>query len=404
MNINDIRQQFPVLDQQVYGKPLVYLDNAATTQKPLCVLEHIENSYRHKNANVHRGTYLLSQEATAEYEEARKVVADFINAASEKEIIFTRGATESLNLLAFCIGETFCDEGDEIIISTMEHHSNIVPWQLLAQRKNLKIKVIPISEQGVLDLDAYQNLLSERTKVVAITHLSNVLGTINPIKKMTEMAHKYNAMVVVDGAQSIAHLKVDIRDLDADFFAFSGHKVYAPTGIGVLYGKKELLEQLTPYQSGGEMIKTVTWEETTFNDVPYKFEAGTPNYIGATALAVALQYINRIGREEIEQEEKTLLAYMTNRLKEEINGIRIIGESEEKCGVLSFLVKDIHPYDLGVILDKCGIAVRVGHHCAQPLMDFYGIPGTVRASLGIYNAKEDIDQFVTALKKTIALF
>lgn len=397
------REDFPLLARQVYGRRLVYLDNAATTQKPNVVLKTIEDGYRFRNANIHRGVHLLSQEATEMHEVARQQVASFLNASSSDEIIFTRGTTESINLVAFSFGESFCRAGDEIVVSQMEHHSNIVPWQLLAERKNLRLRVIPMDDNGELLLEEYRNMLNERTRLVAITHVSNVLGTINPIKEIVEIAHNTGAKVLVDGAQAVAHLLVDVQNLDVDFYAFSGHKIYAPTGIGVLYGKRELLEKMPPYQGGGEMIKKVTFERTTFNKLPYKFEAGTPDFISSTALAEALRYVLNVGWESIISYEEDLLDYATKRLLE-IDGIRIFGNAPKKSGVLSFLVRDIHPYDLGMMLDKLGIALRTGHHCAEPLIDRLGVQGTIRASFALYNTKEEIDIFIDALKRVIAFF
>ena len=397
------REDFPLLARQVYGRRLVYLDNAATTQKPNVVLKTIEDGYRFRNANIHRGVHLLSQEATEMHEAARQQVASFLNASSSDEIIFTRGTTESINLVAFSFGESFCRAGDEIVVSQMEHHSNIVPWQLLAERKNLRLRVIPMDDNGELLLEEYRNMLNERTRLVAITHVSNVLGTINPIKEIVEIAHNTGAKVLVDGAQAVAHLPVDVQNLDVDFYAFSGHKIYAPTGIGVLYGKRELLEKMPPYQGGGEMIKKVTFERTTFNKLPYKFEAGTPDFISSTALAEALRYVLNVGWESIISYEEDLLDYATKRLLE-IDGIRIFGNAPKKSGVLSFLVRDIHPYDLGMMLDKLGIALRTGHHCAEPLIDRLGVQGTIRASFALYNTKEEIDIFIDALKRVIAFF
>lgn len=397
------REDFPLLARQVYGRRLVYLDNAATTQKPNVVLKTIEDGYRFRNANIHRGVHLLSQEATEMHEVARQQVASFLNASSSDEIIFTRGTTESINLVAFSFGESFCRAGDEIVVSQMEHHSNIVPWQLLAERKNLRLRVIPMDDNGELLLEEYRNMLNERTRLVAITHVSNVLGTINPIKEIVEIAHNTGAKVLVDGAQAVAHLPVDVQNLDVDFYAFSGHKIYAPTGIGVLYGKRELLEKMPPYQGGGEMIKKVTFERTTFNKLPYKFEAGTPDFISSTALAEALRYVLNVGWESIISYEEDLLDYATKCLLE-IDGIRIFGNAPKKSGVLSFLVRDIHPYDLGMMLDKLGIALRTGHHCAEPLIDRLGVQGTIRASFALYNTKEEIDIFIDALKRVIAFF
>ena len=403
INIESIRQDFPILQREVYGKPLIYFDNGATTQKPRCMVESITEQYYSVNANVHRGVHFLSQQATELHEGSRKTVQQFINARSTNEIIFTRGTTESINLLAFSFGEEFCSEGDEIIISVMEHHSNIVPWQMLAARKGITIKVIPMNEKGELLMDEYKSFFSERTKLVSIAHVSNVLGTINPVKEMIAFAHEHGVPVLVDGAQSVPHMKVDVQDLDADFYAFSGHKIYGPTGVGVLYGKEEWLDKLPPYQGGGEMIQTVSFEKTTFNELPYKFEAGTPDYIGTTALAVSLDYISKIGIEEIAAYEHELTTYAMNRLKT-IEGMRIFGEADQKGSVISFLVGDIHHFDMGTLLDRLGIAVRTGHHCAQPLMQALGIEGTVRASFGLYNTKEEVDALVAGIERVRKMF
>ena len=402
LEIQHIRTDFPILTEKIYNKPLIYFDNAATTQKPKAVLDRIMYGYEHLNANIHRGVHFLSQKATEAHEEARKFVASYINAASSDEIIFTRGTTEAINLVAFSYGEYACSEGDEIVISVMEHHSNIVPWQMLCERKGMKLRIIPINEKGELNPDVFRSLINTRTKLVAITHVSNVLGTINPVKEIVESAHACNVPVLIDGAQAIPHIKVDMQDLDADFYVFSGHKVYAPTGIGVLYGKREWLEKIPPYQGGGEMIQTVTFEKTTYNELPFKFEAGTPDYIGSTALAEALKYLEKIGIERIAAYEKELTEYATNRLME-IDGMKIFGTSEHKSAVISFLVGNIHPYDIGMLLDKLGIAVRTGHHCAQPLIDSLGIPGTVRASFSFYNTKEEVDTFIEALKRVVGM-
>lgn len=399
---DEIRKDFPILSQKVYGRPLVYFDNAATVQKPNVVLEKIQSAYTTQNGNIHRGVHFLSQKATEEHEAARAYVAQYINASCSCEVIFTRGTTEAINLVATSFGECFCSEGDEVILSEMEHHSNIVPWQLLAEKKNLKLKIVKLDARGELDLSHYESLFSERTKLVAVAHVSNVLGTINPIKKIVQTAHRKGAKVLVDGAQAIPHLAVDVQDLDADFYAFSGHKVYAPTGIGVLYGKEALLNQLPPYQGGGEMIDRVSFRGTTYNQLPYKFEAGTPDYVGSTALAEALRYLKNIGLEDVCRHEQELLSYATERLKE-IDGVRIFGTSENKSGVLSFLVGNIHPYDIGALLDKLGVAVRTGHHCAQPLMDSLGIVGTVRLSFAVYNTKSEIDVFIDALKRVASM-
>lgn len=401
--IQEIRKDFPILSRTVYHKPLIYFDNAATTQKPRSVVESITDEYYSVNANVHRGVHFLSQQATELHEAARKTVQAFINAKSSDEIIFTRGTTESINLLASSFVESQMKAGDEVIISTMEHHSNIVPWQLQASKHGIIIKVIPMNDQGELLLDAYEELFTERTRLVSITHISNVLGTINPIKEMIATAHAHQVPVLIDGAQSIPHIKVDVQDLDADFYAFSGHKVYGPTGIGVLYGKEKWLDILPPYQAGGEMIQHVSFEKTTFNELPYKFEAGTPDYIGSTALAKALDYISAIGMEQISFHEHELTAYATQQMKQ-IEGMRIFGEAKEKGAVISFLVGNIHHLDMGTLLDQLGIAVRTGHHCAEPLMNRLGIEGTVRASFGLYNTKEEIDVFVSGIKRICSMF
>ncbi|MBQ7389259.1 MAG: cysteine desulfurase [Paludibacteraceae bacterium] len=403
-DIDKIRTEFPLLSRRVYDKRLVYLDNAATTQKPESVLKKIDEGYRYRNANIHRGVHLLSQEATEAHETARKQVATFLNARSADEIVFTRGTTEAINLVAYSFGERFCSEGDEIVLSQMEHHSNIVPWQMLAERKNLRLRVVPINERGELSPESYREMLTERTRLVAVAHVSNVLGTINPIKEIVEIAHEAGVRVLIDGAQAVAHLPVDVQALDTDFYAFSGHKIYAPTGIGVLYGKRELLEAMPPYQGGGEMIKKVTFEKTTYNGLPYKFEAGTPDFISSTALAEALRFVQDIGWESLIAHEDDLLAYATKRLQTEMEDVRIFGTAAHKSGVLSFLVRDIHPYDLGIMLDKLGIALRTGHHCAEPLIDSLGIPGTIRASFALYNTREEVDIFIEALKRAVALF
>ena len=386
-DIQKIREDFPILDREVYGKPLIYLDNGATTQKPRQVVEAITDEYYSVNANVHRGVHFLSQQATELHEASRETVRRFINARSSNEIVFTRGTTESINLLASSFADSQMKEGDEVIVSVMEHHSNIVPWQLQAARKGIVLKVIPMNDRGELLLDEYEKLFSERTKLVSFAHVSNVLGTVNPAKEMIATAHAHGVPVLIDGAQSVPHMKVDVQDLDADFFAFSGHKIYGPTGVGVLYGKEEWLDKLPPYQGGGEMIQSVSFEKTTFNELPFKFEAGTPDYIGTTALAKALDYVSAIGMENIAAHEHELTLYAMQRLKE-INGMRIFGEAEHKSSVISFLVGNIHHLDMGTLLDRLGIAVRTGHHCAQPLMIRLGIEGTVRASFGLYKYKK----------------
>lgn len=402
-DIQKIREDFPILQREVYGKPLVYLDNGATTQKPRCVVDAITEEYYSVNANVHRGVHFLSQQATELHESSRETVRRFLNARSTNEIVFTRGTTESINLLVSSFGEAFMREGDEVIISTMEHHSNIVPWQLLAARKGISIKVIPMSDKGELLLDEYEKLFSDRTKIVAVTHVSNVLGTINPIKDMIATAHAHGVPVLIDGAQSVPHLKVDVQDLDADFLAFSAHKIYGPTGVGVLYGKEEWLDRLPPYQGGGEMIQSVSFEKTVFNELPFKFEAGTPDYIGTTSLARALNYVDALGMENIAAHERELTAYAMQQLKQ-IPGMRIFGEAAEKDAVISFLVGDIHHFDLGTLLDRLGIAVRTGHHCAQPLMQRLGIEGTVRASFALYNTKEEADALVAGIDRVRKMF
>ena len=402
-NVEEIRADFPILARTVYGKPLVYLDNGATTQKPRCVVDAITDEYYSVNANVHRGVHFLSQQATELHEASRETVRRFINARSTNEIVFTRGTTESINLLASSFGEAFLGEGDDVIVSTMEHHSNIVPWQLLQMRKGIKLRVIPMNDCGELLLNEYERLFTERTRIVCVTHVSNVLGTVNPVKDMIATAHAHGVPVLVDGAQSIPHMPVDVQALDADFYVFSGHKVYGPTGVGVLYGKEEWLDKLPPYQGGGEMIQHVSFERTTFNELPFKFEAGTPDYIGTTGLARALDYVTTLGMDRIAAYEHDLTEYATRRLKE-IPGMRIFGEAAEKGSVISFLVGDIHHFDMGTLLDRLGIAVRTGHHCAQPLMQRLGIEGTVRASFALYNTKEEIDALVAGVERVSRMF
>ena len=402
-NVEEIRADFPILARTVYGKPLVYLDNGATTQKPRCVVDAITDEYYSVNANVHRGVHFLSQQATELHEASRETVRRFINARSINEIVFTRGTTESINLLASSFGEAFLGEGDEVIVSTMEHHSNIVPWQLLQMRKGIKLRVIPMNDCGELLLNEYERLFTERTRIVCVTHVSNVLGTVNPVKDMIATAHAHGVPMLVDGAQSIPHMPVDVQALDADFYVFSGHKVYGPTGVGVLYGKEEWLDKLPPYQGGGEMIQHVSFERTTFNELPFKFEAGTPDYIGTTGLAHALDYVTTLGMDRIAAYEHDLTEYATRRLKE-IPGMRIFGEAAEKGSVISFLVGDIHHFDMGTLLDRLGIAVRTGHHCAQPLMQRLGIEGTVRASFALYNTKEEIDALVAGVERVSRMF
>ncbi len=414
-NINDIRKQFPVLDQQVYGKPLVYFDNAATTQKPLCVIERERDYYLHENCNIHRGVHYLSQMATEAYENARKTVAQFINARQPQEIVFTRGTTESLNLLATSLGQLLVNDGDKVVVSAMEHHSNMVPWQQFLDRINRieadrinrinrmdNLLVIRMDKNGVLDLNHYEELLKQRPKIVSIAHISNTLGTVNPIKEMIAMAHKYDIPVVIDGAQSMAHQVIDVQDLDCDFYVFSGHKMYAPMGIGGLYGKMEWLEKMPPYQFGGEMVDTVSFEKTTFNKVPFKFEAGTPNVGAALGLETAVKFIQSFDRQEVEAYEDELLRYATQKLSS-IEGMHFIGQAPKRNGLISFVIDGIHPYDLGTIIDKMGVAVRTGHHCAEPVMTFFGIPGTVRASFAMYNTKEEIDIFVKAVNRAATM-
>ena len=403
ISIESIRKDFPILGREVYGKPLVYLDNAATTQKPQCVIDSISDAYRNVNANVHRGIHFLSQEATDMLEAARDNVRRFIGAGSTEEIIFTRGTTESINLLASSFAWAFLKEDDEVLISGMEHHSNIVPWQIQAQRYGFKLKVIPVTDLGELDMDAFDKLLGPKTKLVSITHVSNVLGTVNPVREIVAKAHKLGIPVAVDGAQSVPHISVNVKELGADFYAFSGHKIYGPTGIGVLYGRRELLEKMPPYQGGGEMIKRVTFQGTTYNDLPYKFEAGTPDYVGSIALGVALDYVQNIGMEQIAGYESELCSYAMQRLGE-IPGMRFIGNAPKRSGVISFLVGTIHPSDMGTLLDRLGIAVRTGHHCAEPLMDRFGIPGTVRASFAFYNTKAEIDTLVAGIERVRQMF
>ncbi len=402
LDAQTLRKDFPILSHQVYGKPLIYFDNSATTQKPRCVIEKIENSYYNVNANIHRGVHFLSQAATEAHEEARQAIQQFLNARSSNEIIFTRGTTESINLIASSFTDECVSPGDEIIVSVMEHHSNIVPWQIEAAKKGISIKVIPMNDNGELLLDEYEKLFSNKTKLVSVAHVSNVLGTINPIKEIIRIAHEHDVPVMVDGAQAVPHMKVDVQDLDAEFYAFSGHKIYGPTGIGVLYGKEEWLEKLPPYQGGGEMISSVSFEKTVFNELPFKFEAGTPDFIGSTALAEALRYVENIGMDNIAAYENDLLDYATRRL-ETIDGVRIFGKAPNKGAVLSFLVGNIHHYDMGMLLDRLGIAVRTGHHCAQPLMQRLGIEGAIRASFSFYNTHDEVDVLIDGLKRVIQM-
>jgi len=402
-NIKKIRNDFPALNQEVYQKPLVYFDNGATTQKPQIVIDTIKKLYSNQNSNVHRGVHYLSEQMTEKYELARKKAQKYLNARSEQEIIFTKGVTDSINLVSFSFGEKFISEGDEIIISRMEHHSNIVPWQIICQRKKAKLKIIPFNNKGELLIEEYEELINKKTKLVAIVHTSNSLGTINPVKKITKLAHKKNIPVLIDGAQAIQHERVDVQEIDCDFYAFSGHKTYGPNGIGVLYGKKKWLEKMPPYQSGGDMIEQVKFKKTTYNVLPHKFEAGTPNYIGAIGLGVALDYLENIGLDNIMNHERKLLNYGTERLAE-LKELKLYGTAEKKTCIFSFLLNNIHPYDLGVFLDKMGIAVRTGHHCTQPLWDYYKVEGSVRASLAFYNTFEEIDSLYQSLIKIQKIF
>lgn len=400
-NVRDIRQDFPALRQQVYGKNLIYFDNGATSQKPQMVLDAINRYYSMDNANIHRGVHHLSQKATNEYEEAREIIRRFIHAGKKEEIIFTKGTTDGINLVANSFGELL-SAGDEILISAMEHHSNIVPWQMLAERKKLVLKVIPINKRGELLMEEYQNLLSPKTRLVAVTHISNSLGTINPVEEIIEKAHAVGAKVLIDGAQSVQHTKVDVTAMNCDFFVFSGHKVFGPTGIGVLYGKEAILDEMPPYQGGGDMISKVTFERTTYNELPFKFEAGTPHIAGGICLGTALNYLDQFDPKELEEYERDLTEY-AQELLETFENIKLIGTARNKTSVVSFSVDGIHPFDIGTLLDKQGIAVRTGHHCTQPLMDFYQIPGTVRASFAFYNTREEIDQFIAAVEKSISM-
>lgn len=402
-DVNAIRKDFPILSTTVYDRPLIYLDNAATTQKPLCVLDAMRHEYLNANANVHRGVHYLSQQATELHEAARETVRRFINAGKTEEVIFTRGTTESINLVASSFCEEFMKEGDEIIVSVMEHHSNIVPWQLQAARRGVAVRVIPMNDEGELDMEAYAGMFTERTKIVSVAHVSNVLGTVNPVREMIRIAHSHGVPVLVDGAQSTPHFKVDVQELDCDFFAFSGHKIYGPTGIGVLYGKEEWLDRMPPYQGGGEMIESVTFEKTVFQSLPFKFEAGTPDYIATHGLAVALDYVNDIGLENISSHERELTSYCMEQMRS-IDGIALFGTSEHKDAVVSFLVGDIHHLDMGTLLDRLGIAVRTGHHCAQPVMQRYGIQGAVRASFAMYNTREEIDALVEGVRRVSRMF
>ncbi len=402
-NIQKVRDDFPILSRTVYDRPLVYLDNAATTQKPLCVLDAMRDEYLNVNANVHRGVHYLSQQATDLHEAARETVRRFINAPKTEEIIFTRGTTESINLVVSSFCEEFMGEGDEVIVSVMEHHSNIVPWQLQAAKRGIALKVIPIDDSGNLLMDEYEKLFSDRTKIVSVAHVSNTLGTVNPVKDIVRIAHEHGVPVMVDGAQSTPHFKVDVQDLDCDFFAFSGHKIYGPTGVGVLYGKEEWLDRLPPYQGGGEMIESVSFERTVFERLPFKFEAGTPDYVATHGLATALNYVSALGMDNIAAHEHELTAYCMEQMQT-IPGIRLFGTTPDKDAVVSFLVGDIHHLDMGTLLDRLGIAVRTGHHCAQPVMDRLGVQGVVRASFALYNTKEEIDALVSGVKRVATMF
>ena len=403
MDLQKIREDFPILGRKVYNRPLVYLDNGATTQKPRCVVEAMTEEYYSVNANVHRGVHFLSQQATELHEASRETVRKFINARSTNEIIFTRGTTESINLLACSFGEAMMKEGDEVIVSTMEHHSNIVPWQLVGERKGIRLRVIPMTDEGELMMDEYEKLFNENTRLVSVMHVSNVLGTVNPVSRIIEVAHSHGVPVMIDGAQSTPHFAVDMQELDCDFFAFSGHKIYGPTGVGVLYGKEERLDKLPPYQGGGEMIKNVSFEKTTFNELPYKFEAGTPDYVATHALAKALEYVDAIGMDNICKHEQELTKYAMEQMAM-IPEMRFFGTAPGKDAVISFLVGDIHHLDMGTLLDRLGIAVRTGHHCAEPLMRRLGIEGTVRASFGLYNTKEEVDALVAGIDRVRKMF
>ena len=400
-NVREIREQFPALRQTIYGKNLIYFDNGATSQKPQVVLDAINRYYSKDNANIHRGVHYMSQKATGEFEEARKTIQLYLNAKKSEEIIFTKGTTDSINLVAFSFGELLT-AGDEIVITAMEHHSNIVPWQMLCERKNLKLRVAPINSKGELIIDEFDKLLNPKTKLISVTHISNTLGTINPVKDLIKKAHAVGAKVLIDGAQSIQHLKVDVRDLDCDFYTFSSHKVFGPTGIGVLYGKEAILDSMPPYQGGGDMIAKVTFERTTYNELPHKFEAGTPHIAGGICLGEAIRFLSSQDLDAIQKHDKYLADYAQDML-DTFEGVRIIGEAKEKTSVVSFVADKIHPFDIGTLLDKQGVAVRTGHHCTQPLMDFFKIPGTVRASFAFYNTKEEVDIFIAAVEKSISI-
>jgi cysteine desulfurase/selenocysteine lyase len=397
-----VRNDFPILQRKVNGVPLVYLDNAATSQKPQTVIDSLVNYYSHFNANVHRGVHTLSQEGTDAFENARNLVKDFIHAATHKEIIFTKGTTSAVNLVAYTFAKKYLHEDDEILITEMEHHSNIVPWQLVCEEKKARLKVIQINNKGELDLSNLENLITDKTKLISIVHVSNALGTINPVKQIIDKAHLHNIPVLLDGAQSVPHMKIDVQDLNCDFYCFSGHKMLAPTGIGILYGKEECLNKLSPFEGGGEMIDRVTFEKTTFNELPFKFEAGTPNIEGAIGLGTAIDYLNSIGMDNIAERENYLYRLALDKMKN-LDGFQLIGDAQNKSAVLSFIIEGVHPYDMGVILDKQGIAVRTGHHCTQPLMDYFNIPGTIRASFSFYNNEDDVESLYQASKKAIQM-
>jgi len=403
LDIQNIRTQFPALHQEVHGRPLVYFDNGATSQKPQMVIDAITHYYSKENSNIHRGVHFLSQQATDKYEAAREAVRRFVNAGSIEEIIITRGTTEAINLVSSCLARSLFKEGDEIIISAIEHHSNIVPWQMACEQSGAILKVIPVLDSGELDMDAYRDLLNEKTKLVAVNHISNALGTINPIEEMIPLAHAKGALVLIDGAQAVPHAKVDVQALNADFYCFSAHKMYGPTGVGILYGKKDILEKMPPYQGGGEMIKEVKFEGSTYNDLPFKFEGGTPNIAGGIGLEAAIRFMEELGVENIAKQEAELLDYATEKLKA-LGGIRFIGEAKNKAGLVSFLMDGIHPYDAGSTLDKLGIAIRTGHHCAQPVMARFGVSGTMRASFAVYNTKEEIDVFIAGIQRVKLMF
>lgn len=402
-DINKVRKDFPILKRKIYGKNLVYLDNAATTQKPQSVIDAVVKYYSEGNANIHRGVHYLSQEATVAFEDARANIQEYINAKEKREIIITKGTTDSINLMAHSFGKKYINEGDEVIISALEHHSNLVPWQQLCKEKKASLKIVPVNDQGEFVFEEYIKMLNSRTKLVAVSHVSNALGSINPIKEIIEKAHEFNIPVMIDGAQGVPHLAIDVQQLDCDFYAFSGHKFYAPMGVGILYGKEKYLEEMLPYQLGGEMVDQVSFEKTSFNELPFKFEAGTPNVEAVLGLNAAVEYIKNIGIENIARYENKLLNYATQELKK-IDGIRLIGEAANKAGVISFLIGDIHPFDAGTIIDHFGIAVRTGHHCAQPIIDHFKIPGTIRASFAMYNTIEEIDLLITAIKQVKTMF